>query len=124
MTAGANTASQPHAEMLLGDVSRTAGLLRQLATCGEEQARTPRLVDLNTLVRDLQPVLKRVAGDDVAVQLRDASSPLNVDVGVERVERLFVNMASYGRERMPFGGRLTIDLGTVVVGRHGSGSTH
>jgi chromosome segregation ATPase len=116
-TAGADAASRRHGELLLDDASRAAGLLRQLATCGEEQARTPRLVDVNTLIRDLEPVLKRVAGDDVDVQLRDSSSPLNVDVGIERVERLFVNLASYGRERMPFGGRLTIELGTVVVGR-------
>jgi hypothetical protein len=116
-TAGDDAASRRHGA-LLDDVTRAAGLLRQLATCVEEQARTPRLVDLNTLIRDLEPVLKRVAGDEVDVQLRDASSPLNVDVGIERVERLLVNLASYGRERMPFGGRLTIELGTVVVGRH------
>jgi hypothetical protein len=29
-----------------------------------------------------------------------------------------VNLASYGRERMPSGGRLRIDLGTIVVDRH------
>jgi hypothetical protein len=117
MAAGADTASRQRGELLLHDASRAAGLLRQLATCGEEQARTPRLVDLNTLVRDLEPVLKRVAGDDVDIRLRDGSPPLNVDVGIERVERLLVNLASYGRERMPFGGRLTIELGTVVVDR-------
>jgi signal transduction histidine kinase len=116
--AGADNASRQRGEALVEDVSRAVGLLRQLAACGEEQARAPKLVDLNTLVRDLEPVLKRVAGGDVDVRLKETSSPLNVDVGMERVERLFVNLASYGRERMPFGGRLTIELGTVVVDRH------
>jgi PAS domain S-box-containing protein len=118
MAPGADAVSRHHGERLLDDASRAAGLLRQLATCAEEQARTPRLVDLNTLIRDLEPVLKRVAGGGVDIQLRDGSSPLNVDVGIERTERLFVNLASYGRERMPLGGRLTIELGTVVVDRH------
>jgi two-component system, cell cycle sensor histidine kinase and response regulator CckA len=76
------------------------------------------LVDLNTLIRDLEPVLKRVAGDEVGIELRDSSSPLDVDVQTERVERLLVNLASYGRERLPLGGRLRIDLGTIVVDRH------
>ncbi len=72
---------------------------------------------LNTLIRDLEPVLKRVAGGDVDIQLQDVSSPLNVDVGTEQVERLLVNLASYGRGRMPSGGRLRIELGTIVVDR-------
>jgi signal transduction histidine kinase len=93
-------------------------LIRQLAACGEEQARTPMLVDLNTLVRDLEPVLKRVSGGDVEIQLRDASSPLNVEAQIEQVERLFVNVAGNGRARMPLGGRLRIELGTTVVDRH------
>ena len=76
------------------------------------------LVDLNTLVRDLEPVLKNVVGGDVEVALRDTSTPLNVEVGTERVERLLVNLASYGRGRMPAGGRLRIELGTSVVDRH------
>jgi hypothetical protein len=42
---------------------------------------------------------------------------LSVDAGTEQVERLLVNLASYGRERMPFGGRLRIELGTSVVDR-------
>ena len=61
--------------------------------------------------------MKRVAGDEVDVHLADTASSLNVDVGAERIERLFVNLASYGRERMPFGGQLKIELGTTVVDR-------
>jgi PAS domain-containing protein len=118
MTASGSTASRQRCEMLLDEVTRAAGFLRQLAAYGDEQARRPTLVDLNTVIRDLEPVLKRVAGDDVEVQLPDTSSSLNVDVGTERVERLLVNLASYGRVRMPFGGQLRIELGTIVVDRH------
>src|SRR4029450_8728314 len=103
---------------LIDEVKRAADLLHQLATFGDEQARTPRLVDLNTLIRDLEPVLKRLAGNQVDIDIRDSSSPLTVDVETERVERLLVNLASYGRERMPPGGRLRIDLGTEVLDRH------
>ena len=103
---------------LFEDVGRAVGFLQELAACGEEQARTPMLVDLNTLVRDLEPILKNVVGGDVEVALRDTSTPLNVEVGTERVERLLVNLASYGRGRMPAGGRLRIELGTSVVDRH------
>jgi hypothetical protein len=110
--------SRRHGERLFEDVGRAAGFLRELAATGEEQSRTPMLVDLNTLVRDLEPVLKNVVGGDIEVCLRDASAPLNVDVGTERIERLLVNVASYSRGRMPAGARLRIELGTSVVDRH------
>jgi len=110
--------SRQQGELLVEEVGRAAGFVRQLAECGDEQVRTPMLVDLNTAIRDLEPVMKRVAGDDVDVQLRDTSSPLMVDVATERIERLLVNLASYGRQCMPTGGHLKIELGTVVVDRH------
>jgi DNA repair exonuclease SbcCD ATPase subunit len=117
LTTAGRTDARVDGERLFDDIGHAAALLRELAACGDEQTRSPMQVDLNTLIRDLEPVLKRVAGGDVEVQLRDTSSPLTVDVGIERVERLLVNLASYGRGRMPSGGRLTIELGTSVVDR-------
>jgi hypothetical protein len=69
------------------------------------------------VLRDLAPVLKRVAGENIDVVLPNASSPLNLDVEARPVERMLVNVAAYGRERMPLGGRLMIDVDSVVVDR-------
>ena len=117
-SAGEGASSRQQGEHLLAELTRATGFLRQLAAYGEEQARTPAMADLNTVIRDLEPVLKRVAGDSVDVQVSDASARLNVDVGTERIERLLVNLASFGRARMPHGGQLKIELGTTVVDRH------
>jgi hypothetical protein len=45
------------------------------------------------------------------------SSPYNLDVEMERFERILVNVAAYGRERMPFGGRLMIEVSSAVIDR-------
>ena len=55
--------------MLLEEMSRAAGLLSQLAAYGDEESRRPAVVELRTVVRGIAPVLKRVAGDAVKVQL-------------------------------------------------------
>jgi hypothetical protein len=115
--AATSTDSRREGERLLDEIARAAGLVRQLGACGDEQARTPMLVDLNTLMHDLEPVLEKVAGGNVDIQLRDTSSPLNVDLGTDQIERLLVNVAGYARERMPSGGQLRVELGTVVVNR-------
>jgi PAS domain S-box-containing protein len=104
-------------ELLLDDVARAAGFLRLLGVYGNEQMKAPELVDVNKVLRDLEPVLKRVAGGNVELVLPKASAPLNLDVEAERVERMLVNVAAYGRERMPLGGRLMIEVAAVVVDR-------
>ena len=117
VTAGTTAASRQQGQQLLAEVTRAAGLLRQLSAYGDEQARTPTVADLNTVIHDLEPVLKRLAGDAVDVKLPGTSSRLNVDIGTERIERLLVHLASYGRARMATGGQLKIELGTTVVDR-------
>ena len=113
-----NAQQMTDGSQLVEELSRAAGLLRQLASYGDEESRRPAVVELSSVVREVAPVLRRVAGDAVAVQLPAACAPLNVDAGAERVKRLLVNLAAYGRERMPSGGRLKIELDTVVVDRH------
>jgi PAS domain S-box-containing protein len=104
-------------ELLLGEVTRASAYLGQLAAYSEEQQNIPDLVDVNKVLRDLEPVLKRVAGANIDVVLPKASAPLNLDVEPRPIERMLVNVAAYGRERMPFGGRLRIDVDSVVVDR-------
>jgi PAS domain S-box-containing protein len=107
-----------HGELLLDEVTRATGFLRQLAVYGNQQKNAPELVDVNKVLRDLEPVLKRVAGGNVELVLPKASTPLNLDVEAERVERMLVNVAAYGRERMPFGGQLMIEVASVEVDRN------
>jgi PAS domain S-box-containing protein len=104
-------------ELLFHDVTRAAVFLEQFAAYGHEQKNTPELVEVNTLLRDLEPVLKRVAGDNIDFVVKPPRTPLNVDVEARRVERMLINVAAYSRERMPFGGRLAIDVASVVLNR-------
>jgi len=114
-TIDGDAAVRHRAEQLLAEVTRAGSFLRQLAAYGKKQTSALEPVNVTRVMRDLEPVLKRVAGDDIELQLPKTSRPVNVDVEVDRVERVLVNVASYARERMPGGGRLKIDLATVVV---------
>jgi signal transduction histidine kinase len=114
-TIAGNDGQRDQADTLLDDVTLAGSILHQLVAFGDEQTAALAPVDVNRILRDMQPVLKQVAGDAITLELRKTSSPLNVDVNAERVERLLVNVASYGRQRMPHGGRLRIELSTVVV---------
>jgi PAS domain S-box-containing protein len=112
---GSNTAQRHQGELIFGEVTRAASFLRQLSVYGAKQTSALEPVDVNKVLRDLEPVLKRVAGDDIELVLPQKVSALNVDVEAERVERVLVNVAAYGRARMPSGGRLIVKLARVTV---------
>ena len=100
-----------------GEVTRVSGLLRQFAVYGDRQIDALEPVSMQKVLRNLGPVLKRVAGNDVRIALPKSTASFDVDVEAERVERILVNVASYARQRMPHGGRIKIDLATTVVDR-------
>jgi len=112
-----DTALRHQGELLIGEVTRAASFLRQLSVYGNKQTMGIGPVNLQRVLRELEPVLKRVAGDDIELGLPQAVPAVYIDVEPERLERVLVNVASYARERMPRGGRLNVELATVIVDR-------
>jgi hypothetical protein len=104
-------------EAFLNDITRAASFLRQLDVYSRTQSTSAGPVELNRVLRNLMSVLRRVAGDDIEFVLPKHSSPVRIDVELDRVERILVNVAAYGRERMPFGGQLKFEFASVMVGR-------
>jgi hypothetical protein len=102
-------------ELLLSDVAKAASFLRQLTVYSKQQQLAGEPVNVVRVLRDMVPVLKRVAGQDVEFVLPKGSSQITVDVEAERLERILVNVAGYARQRMPSGGQLQIDLASVIV---------
>jgi signal transduction histidine kinase len=103
-------------ERLLAEVTRAAGFLRQLGEFANAQGRALEPVSVTRVLRDLAPVLQRVAGDQFEVVASKSSGSFDVDVEAERLERVLVNVASYARQRMPGGGQIRIDLANATVG--------
>jgi PAS domain S-box-containing protein len=114
---GSDLGLRHQGERLLGDVAHATSLLQRLAAYGNEQSDALEPVNLRRVLRNFEPVLKRVVGDGIEVVLPKHIPPLSLDVERPRVERVLVNVASYARERMPYGGRLKIDLASTVVDR-------
>ncbi len=104
-------------DMLLADLARAEGHLRQLGAFGEAQARALEPVSVQQVVRNLAAVLKRIAGDEVELVGPTTAGAFEVDVEIDPVERVLVGVAGCVRARMPDGGQLKIDLATATVGR-------
>jgi PAS domain S-box-containing protein len=95
--------------------NRAAALVRQLLAFSRQQVLRPRALDLNATVGDLAPMLGRLLGDDVRLEVR-LESPLGVicaDPG--QLEQVLVNLAMNARDAMLNGGALTVETSNVQL---------
>jgi PAS domain S-box-containing protein len=87
---------------------RAASLTRQLLAFSRRSPAQPRLVDLNAVLRDILPMLQRLAGEDVAFDLALSSAIGRVRVDPTQFEQVIVNLVVNARDVMPDGGTLRI----------------
>ena len=104
----------------LDDIKRAAdssvSLTRQLLAFSRRQIIEPHVVSLSELVRNLEKMLGRLIGEDIALQatLADDLGSVRVDPG--QFEQVLVNLAVNARDAMPDGGRLVIETANTELG--------
>ena len=96
-------------ERICQAAERGALLTRQLLSFGRNQAQAPRPVDLNEVVRGMEPLVQRLVGADVALDVRLAGGLGQVRIDPAQLEHVIVNLILNARDAMPAGGRLTIE---------------
>jgi len=87
---------------------RAAVLTRQLLGFSRRQVVQPKLLDLKDVVHRLEPMLKRVLGEDVRLVTRFAPDDVVVNADPGQLEQVVMNLAINARDAMPRGGCLTV----------------
>jgi two-component system cell cycle sensor histidine kinase/response regulator CckA len=92
---------------------RASGLVRQLLAFSRKQVMQPRLVNLNTIVREMGGMLRRLVGERIAlrIDLDPALGDVTADPG--QIEQVIANLGVNARDAMPEGGMLTITTANV-----------
>lgn len=92
---------------------RAATLTRQLLAFSRRQTLQPRPVNLSELVRQIEKMLCRLIGEDVALETILADDLPRVKADPSSIEQIVVNLAVNARDAMPSGGRLLIETARV-----------
>jgi two-component system, cell cycle sensor histidine kinase and response regulator CckA len=94
---------------------QAAGLTRSLLAFSRRQVLHPRVLDVNGIVAGMEPIVRRIIGDDVSVGVRLAPGLAPVEADQAQLERVILNLAANARDAMPEGGSLTIETADVEL---------
>jgi PAS domain S-box-containing protein len=90
-------------------------ITRQLLALGRRQVLQPRVVDLNSMVTDLEGMLRRLIGEDIKVVVNPSPALAKIRVDPGQIEQVIINLAVNARDAMPRGGTLAIETANVQL---------
>jgi len=95
-------------EQIFGAAERAAALTRQLLAFSRRQLLQPRLINLNTLVRNVEKLLHPLLGERIRIAVETSPDLGMVKVDPGQVEHILMNLAVNARDAMSRGGTLTV----------------
>jgi signal transduction histidine kinase len=94
---------------LHSSVLRLGSLVRQLSGFSRRQAREAETVELGTALTRAEGMLSRLAGDFVSFSTRQVPTP-PVHVQASDLEQLLTSLVTTGRDLLPRGGALSVEV--------------
>jgi PAS domain S-box-containing protein len=101
---------------ILDAAQRAAHLTRSLLAYGRKQSLQKRAVDVCDVVRSVEPLLRRICGEDVGIALKLPAQGLGVFADTSQIEQVLVNLCANARDAMPGGGRVEIEARLADIG--------
>jgi two-component system cell cycle sensor histidine kinase/response regulator CckA len=102
---------------------RAAGITRRLLAFSRRQVLQPQVIQLNTIVSNVEAMLRRLMGDGIALSIRLAPDTGWVKSDPAQIEQAIINLALNARDAMPSGGTLSIATDVCCVQHEESAST-
>jgi signal transduction histidine kinase/CheY-like chemotaxis protein len=103
------------AEEISRAAMRAADLTRQMLAFSRKQVLQAKVIDLNQTLSRVQPMLRRVIGEDIVMTIAPRSTRPHVRVDPGQIEQVIMNLVVNARDAMPRGGRLTVETGDPVL---------
>ena len=104
-------------EQIKGAAARAATLTAQLLAFGGRALVSPVTLDLNALLRELEPVLRQLLGGGIELSLEVDAGLGWVRADPVQLRQAVLAVCVRARDSMPQGGRLTLRTADVVLSR-------
>ncbi len=94
---------------------RGADLTRRLLAFSRQQLLVPKVMDINGLVRGIEPLLKRTLGEEIYFNTMLAGDLWLTRVDPSQLENALINLGINARDAMVKSGKLTIETSNVTL---------
>ena len=109
------------ADEILKAAHRAAALTKQLLAFSRKQVLEPKVLDLNTVVADVEKMLKRLIGEDILLEILVSPDLHAVKADPGQIGQVIMNLAVNARDAMPNGGKLTIETANTTLDEKDAG---
>src|ERR1700730_6426562 len=116
---GRKGAVASHVAEIRGAARRASVLTGQLLAFSRRQALEPHVVEVNSLIANLEGSLLRLIGENIRVvcHLHDEKQRAHIKVDPVQLTQLILNLAVNARDAMQNGGQLTLETSIVDVSK-------
>jgi len=102
-------------DMVIMAAERGERLIQQLLAFARRQPLETEIVNLGTLMTEVLPLVRRAVGEKVAVECVTTGGLWNTAIDVTQFQTAVLNLAINGRDAMPDGGKLTIEVANAAL---------
>ena len=110
-----NDPLQRNAVQIQMAAQRASSLTRQLLAFSRKQMLAPTVLNIHTVVADMEKILRRLIGEDVRLETSSVPDLWLVKADRSQLEQVVMNLAVNARDAMPIGGRLAIETVNATV---------
>jgi PAS domain S-box-containing protein len=108
--------SMPYLEQILAAADRATHLTQGLLAFSRTQVINTQPVDLNSIVTNVEKLLKRLISEEIELHISLAGQDLVVMADPGQIDQVLMNLATNARDAMPDGGTLIIETGSFEMG--------
>ncbi|MDI6764701.1 MAG: PAS domain S-box protein [Thermodesulfobacteriota bacterium] len=102
-------------EEIQSATDRASNLTRQILAFSRRQVMEMGVFDLDSLLKDLDKMLRRLIGEDIEIVSVMADDLGRVKADPGQIEQVIMNLGVNARDAMPGGGKLTIETANVEL---------
>jgi PAS domain S-box-containing protein len=102
------------AQEIMTAAGRAGALTRQLLAFSRKQVLQPEVLDLNSVLKNMDEMLPRLIGEDIDLRIMRGQNLRRVKLDPVQIEQVVMNLVVNSRDAMPNGGKLTIETADVT----------
>lgn len=104
-----------HVEEIDHATDRAAALTRQLLAFSSKQVLQPLVLDLNSVVEEMNRMLRRLIGENIELETQLDAERCTIKIDPSQIEQVVMNLVINARDAMAQGGKLRLETKNILL---------